>query len=146
MIELLHQELVFTFPEVHPNAKLKILLFRTLRIPDDGRNYPLPPGLSTFPVRHVDDFSKKVPKNWLKHGGVIIPMYQSEALWLNFRSAYIHDRWNEYPFAIKIATGKINAVNGMPWEEGLRRNPQDYVVAPEQPWIDGWRMFHLAYP
>jgi hypothetical protein len=28
---------------------------RTLRIPDDGKTYPLPPGLGTFPICKVED-------------------------------------------------------------------------------------------
>ena len=68
----------------------------------------------------------------------MLPMYQSEALWLNFESSQIHDRWTEYPFAIKVATGKINAVTGDSWSDGLLRNPQDYMVSPGQPWIDGY--------
>ena len=111
-----------------------------LRIPDDDRDYPLPPGLGAFPLRHVDDFAKRVPPRWLEHGGVMLPMYQSEALWLNFESSQIHDRWTEYPFAIKVATGKINAVTGDSWSDGLLRNPQDYMVSPGQPWIDGYRV------
>ena len=43
-----------------------------------------------------------------------------------------------YPIAVKIATGKINAVTGEEWEDGLHRDPQDYVVLPEQPWLDGY--------
>ena len=43
-----------------------------------------------------------------------------------------------YPFAIKIATGKINAVTGDAWKPGLSRKPQDYVVSPDQPWLDGY--------
>ena len=46
MIELLDDELVFTFPEVHDKARLDIALKRTFRIPDDGKEYPLPPGFS----------------------------------------------------------------------------------------------------
>lgn len=57
---------------------------RTLRIPDDGKTYPLPPGLGQFPVCKVDDYSDHVPTSWKGHGGVFIPMYQREALWLNF--------------------------------------------------------------
>ena len=34
--------------------------------------------------------------------------------------------------------GMSNAVSGKPWAERLRRRPQDYVVAPEQPWLDGY--------
>jgi len=64
-------------------------------------------------------------------------MYQSEAMWVNFRGS---QRWtySGYPFAVKIATGKINAVTGKEWENGLNRKPQDYVVVPEQPWLDGY--------
>lgn len=130
MIELRDDELVFSFPEVHPEAELRIDFQRTLRIPDDDREYPLPPGLGRFPLRHVDDFAEGVPAPWLRHGGVLLPMYQSEALWLNFSS------W--YPFAIKVGTGKVNAVTGEPWSEGLHRDPQDYMVVPGQPWLDGY--------
>ncbi len=137
MIELKHDSLVFTFPEVHPEARLTVNFQRTLRIPDDGSDYPLPPGLGSFPIRHVDDNHDRVPETWLQHGGVMLPMYQSEAMWLNFSTSYIEDQAS-YPFAIKIATGKRNAVSGGPWAEDLHRKPQDYVVAPKQPWLDGY--------
>ncbi len=130
MIELNNETLVFSFPEVHAAARLRIEFQRTLRIPDDNKTYPLPPGLGRFPLRHVDDHANRVPEDWLERGGVMLPMYQSEAMWINFRG--------EYPFAVKIATGKINAVSGQPWKDKLNRNPQDYVVATEQPWLDGY--------
>lgn len=130
MIELRNDHLVFQFPEVSKDAKLHVDFQRTLRIPDDERDYPLPPGLGSFPLRHVDDFSDRIPKPWMAHGGVMLPMYQSEALWLNFSS--------QYPFAVKVATGKINAVTGEEWRDGLNRDPQDYLSVPEQPWLDGY--------
>ncbi len=138
MIELRHDSLTFAFPEVHPQAKLEIEFQRTLRIPDDDKTYPLPPGLGRFPLRHVDDFAANVPSTWLQRGGVMLPMYQSEAMWLNFNSATIADRGVSYPFAIKVATGKQCAVTGKAWTDGLRRSPQNYVVSPEQPWLDGY--------
>lgn len=128
--------LVFTFPEIHPEARLEITLMRTFRIPDDGKKYPLPPGFSKFPVKLVDDFKTRVPESWNQHGGVIVPMYQSEAMWLNFRSSHISDRSSSYPFAIRIATGKRSAVTGDEWTESLKEG--DYVVNPGQPWIDGY--------
>ncbi len=137
MIELKKDSLVFTFPEVHPDAVLGIEFQRTLRIPDDGKKYSLPPGLGEFPLRHVDDFAANVPQNWLEHGGVMLPMYQSEAMWVNFRGSKPW-MYSGYPFAVKIATGKIDAVTGKEWENGLNRDPQDYVVVPEQPWLDGY--------
>ena len=138
MIELKRGELVFTYPEIHKEAQLRITFQRTLRIPDDDNVYPLPPGLGNFPLRHVDDFAKTVPDQWVQHGGVMMPMYQSEALWINFSSKYLHKHRTEYPFAVKIASGKINAVTGEGWLNQLNAYPQDYMVAPEQPWMDGY--------
>ena len=138
MIELKRNQLVFSFPEVHPEASVAVEFQRTLRIPDDGKTYPLPPGLGTFPLRHVDDFGSRVAPEWLEHGGIILPMYQAEAMWIRFSGHYIAQRETAYPFAIKVATGKINAVSGDAWTPGLHRRPQDYVVSPEQPWLDGY--------
>ena len=119
MIELKNGRLMFSFPEVHKDAKLTISFQRTLRLPDDGKSYHLPPGLGQFPMCHVDDFSENVPESWIKHGGVMLPMYQSEALWVYFDSNYVSGHDTEYPFAIQIATGKINAVNGKEWNQKL---------------------------
>jgi hypothetical protein len=139
MIEIKGESLVFSFPVVHPSAKLTISFQRTLRIPDDDKDYPLPPGLGSFPLRHVDDFATRAPPSWMEHGGVMLPMYQSEAMWLSFRAEYDDERGASYPFAVKIATGKINAVSGRSWTGGLNRQPQqDYVVVPTQPWLDGY--------
>ena len=118
MIELKNDTLEFSFPEVHSDAVLRIDFQRTLRIPDDDRDYPLPPGLGRFPLRHVDDFAARVPAAWKSHGGVMLPMYQSEAMWLDFTSP------RDYPFAVKVATGKVNAVTGEEWRDGLHRDPQ----------------------
>jgi hypothetical protein len=130
MIEIKDSSLVFSFPEVHPKARLSVTFMRTLRIPDDGKDYPLPAGLDRFPLCHVDDFGLQIPTAWRERGGVMFPMYQSEALWLHFRGYY--------PFALKVAAGKINAVSGEAWRAGLNREPQDYVVTPDQPWLDGY--------
>lgn len=138
MIELKHDRLVFSFTDVHPSATLSIEFQRTLRIPDDDKTYPLPPGLGAFPLRHVDDFAATVPPPWLEHGGVMMPMFQSEALWLRFQPSRDPARQVAYPCAIKVATGKIDAVTGKDWSNGLHRSPQDYMVAPNQPWLDGY--------
>ncbi len=85
MITLEHDRLVFRFPEVHDEAECAIDFQRTLRIPDDGRDYSLPPGLGNFPLRHLDDYVRRVPGGWLSRGGVVMPMHQAEAMWLHFR-------------------------------------------------------------
>ena len=84
MIELNNDVLNFRFPEVHAKAGCRIDFQRTLRIPDDNRDYPLPPGLGRFPVAHVDDHAERLPEAWQRRGGVFLPMYQAEALWIHF--------------------------------------------------------------
>jgi len=138
MIELKSDALVASFPDLPFQPNLRLEFQRTLRIPDDGSNYPLPPGLGRFPLRHIDDYGSRVPGDWLKRGGVLLPMWQAEALWLNFQSDHVARRDTSYPFAIKVATGKVNAVTGELWKGGLSRNPQDYLVVPGQPWLDGY--------
>jgi len=104
---------------------------RTLRLPEDGKAYPLPPGLGGFPIRRIADYADRVPESWRIHGGVFIPMYQREALWLDFQGA----EWR--PNAVKIGIGMINALSGRAWDQSLSKGKQDYVVVPDQPWLDG---------
>jgi hypothetical protein len=111
-----------------------VSFLRTLRIPDDGRMYPLPPGLGRFPLLKVEDYWDRVPDLWREHGGVFFPMYQREALWLGFHAA----SWK--PNAVKIAVGGVNAISGEPDTDELRLDPQNYLVCPEQPWLDGIRI------
>ncbi|MCM0032771.1 hypothetical protein [Sandarakinorhabdus limnophila] len=153
MPTLENDSLVFRFPHLEPNARLVIDFQRTLRIPDTSKTYNLPPGLGRFPLCHVEDYAKsglakvaqfhssnsapRLPEVMVQRGGVMMPMWQSEALWMNFDTEGA-DYWDNFPVAIKIAAGKINALTGEPWQSGLRRRPQNYVVAPDQPWLDGF--------
>ena len=129
-IKLRDEQLIFRFSGVHRDAELAIEFQRTLRIPDDNREHYLPPGLDEFPLYRVDDYPDNLPERWSKHGGVFTPMYQAEAMWICFHG--------DYPMAVKIAAGKVNAVTGEAWSEGLSGEPQDYLVVPEQPWVDGF--------
>lgn len=110
---------------------VRLTFHRTLRIPDDGRTYPLPPSLGRFPILNVADYADRVPEQWAAEGGFFIPMYQREALWISFQ--YRH--WK--PNAVKIAVGEINAVSGKAWDEELHDAEEDYLVCPPQPWLDG---------
>lgn len=125
--------LIFEFPEIHRDAVLHVQFQRTLRVPDDGRRHRLPPGLGRFPVRAVDDLAAaRLPAGWQARGGVAMPMWQAEACWLGFSSP------KGYPFLLKVAAGKINAVNGKPWDNAPDFADQDYVEVPGQPWLDGF--------
>ena len=156
MLTLYDDRLRFAFPEVHRHAHCEIAFMRTLRIPDDDQSYPLPPHyplppqFGRFPVRAVDDHLDQVPPDWARNGGVFMPMYQSEGLWISLYSLQkaIQQKLRRnddgpryaYPCAVKIATGKVNAISGEPWCNGLHADPQDYVVIPGQRWLDGYNV------
>jgi len=116
---------------VHIGERFGVTFQRTLRIPDDGRDYPLPPGLGVFPVFAAAQYVERLPPALRDPGAVFIPMYQREALWLGFDAP----PWK--PSAVTVAVGRINAVSGEPWHSTLHADPQDYLVCPPQPWLDG---------
>jgi len=128
MIEVSKEVLLVEFPEIHPKAKCTVSFVRTLRVPDNGKTYPLPAGLGNFPLTPVED--TLLSQNHQKRGGVVLPLYQHEALWISFDSFY--------PFAVKVASGKVNAATGTLWSNELPAAEQDYLVLPDQPWLDGF--------
>ena len=143
MVELYKADtLRFTFPELHEDAVLDIRLRRTLRVPDDQEVHHLPLEGESLSMEHVADYADYVSETWKKHGGVMLPMYQSEAMWIEFESP------TGYPFAVKVATGKRCAITGESWMEGLVEgervtrketiNLQNYVVVPPQKFLDGF--------
>ena len=140
-------ELIFRFPNIEQSAQFAVSFMRTLRIPDTEQTYYLPPGLGAFPLRHVEDYADRLSPKICERGGVMMPMWQAEAMWMYFNNdgpEWFDERTTEtgsgFPVAVKIAAGKINAVSGEMWSAGLHRHPQDYVVSPGQPWIDGFNI------
>lgn len=101
---------------------------RTLRIPEEGL-HPLPPGLGRFPIRRVQDYPDTAPAEWLARGGVMLPMYQREAMWISLDSSE--------PAALQVGIGKVCAISGEEWDESLSQDPQNYAALPDQPWLDG---------
>jgi len=117
-----------------------ITLHRTIRLPEDGKSHSLPPSRGHFAMKRIEDYKDKVPAAWKDHGGVFIPMFEREAMWLGFSGP---------TSAVKVATGKVNAVSGGKWSQELQpptgvdgKDPeQDYMVAPDpQPWLDGFNI------
>lgn len=116
--------------------RFALAFYRTLRIPDDGRTYPLPPGLGRISIFDVKDYSAQVPTGWLVGRSAFITMYQREALWLGFRAA----AWK--PNAVKISVGGVNVISGKIDHDDKLNVPQDYIVSPEQIWLDGINAGH----
>ncbi|MFE6840272.1 hypothetical protein ACFVFI_36290 [Streptomyces sp. NPDC057705] len=108
---------------------VQIRFIRTLRLPESG-THALPPGLGEFPLRRVEDHPDTVPPEWLAKGGVMLPVYLREAMWLSFGGT-------REPAALQVGVGKVCAVSGERWTGSLARDPQNYVVLPRQPWLDG---------
>jgi len=117
---------------VRLDPAFRISLQRTLRVPDDGRTYPLPPGLGRLPLRAAAPYSG-VPQEWRNANHFLVPLYRREAAWLHFQAA------PSDPRAVKVAVGTINAVNGEGWDAVLKSAPQNYLVCPPQPWLDGFK-------
>lgn len=120
---------------IHVGERFAVSFQRTLRIPDDGNTYPLPPGLGLLPVHAVAGYRNHAPAWWQDHE-FFIPMYQREALWLGFDGA----SWK--PNAVQVGVGGIDAITGESWQPGLTATPQNYVVCPDQPWLDGINAGH----
>jgi hypothetical protein len=99
--------------------RLAVSFHRTLRVPDDGRVFPLPAGLGRFPLVEVE-------------GEIALPIHRHEAMWIGIAAA----PWK--PNALKVRAGGINAISGLPDTGTALRNPQDYLVCPPQPWLDGF--------
>lgn len=116
---------------------LSITFHRTVRMPDDDRLHSLPPSVGGFPLYNVADYAGRLPEKITDKGGVFLPMWQREALWINFNCL----KSKEY--AIRVYLGKINAVTGNSmmdndFSENISLGgEQDYVVVPGQQWIDG---------
>ena len=66
-------------------------------------------------------------------------MYQGEAVRVNALSRYLEDDMKEYPFALKIGCGKINAVTGEDFDNDVQCGQnQNYISVSEERDIDGY--------
>ncbi|KAK3934371.1 hypothetical protein QBC46DRAFT_454238 [Diplogelasinospora grovesii] len=113
---------------------------RTIRVPDNHQVSKLPPDLGKFPLFQVARHVSGMPADMVAKGGLSMPMYQREAMWIPFKL--------EKRYAIRDLRGAVNAVSGEPAVETaattLRRRQrmargqpiQDYIVVPDQKWLD----------
>lgn len=59
-----------------PRSFLDISLRRTIRVPDNGSSYGLPPDCGTFPIYSVAEFRSTLPAEMSAKGGCFIPVYR----------------------------------------------------------------------
>lgn len=115
---------------------LKITFLRTVRMPDDEKLHPLPAALGTFPLYNVSAYADVLSNKIVKEGGVFLPMWQREALWIGFECQ------SSKRYALRISIGRINVVTGQSMDESPTQHDgarpiQDYIVIPGQEWLDG---------
>jgi len=129
MLYLDKDGLCIHFPDVHAEARCHINFHL-----DD---HPEPSTLQTLfhndrvPLFHIDDYAGVLPGAWVKRGGLIAPVRPGQKLRISLAG--------HYPFAIKVATGKVNAINGAPWSDFLNFDQQDYLVSSYQYTFSGFR-------
>ncbi|KAK6496968.1 hypothetical protein TWF481_001947 [Arthrobotrys musiformis] len=126
------------------DGQLQISFRRTVKVPDNQQTSNLPPDLGPFKLTNVNYGSDRLPASIKAKGGLLLPMYEREAMWIKFRSL------TSKSYAIKVLSGGVNAISGEPEQETIetkkrrkafltKRKPiQDYLVVPGQPWLDGF--------
>lgn len=130
-------------------------LVKTHKVPQDGRAHGLPPHMGRLPLALARDADQRfVSPKWLNRDVILAPLADAQAMWINFCDpptfGGILGQATNYPFAIMIATGKVNSIDGSPYEEVLRADPysqkHNYVVpgtlggSGRQRWLDGVKM------
>jgi hypothetical protein len=118
---------------IHLGRRATVSFHRTLRVPDDGRSYPLPPSFGRFPLYSCFAHRHRAPSTWNAARDFFVPLHQNEALWLGFDG----EPW--HPTVLVIGAEGVNVITGAPWDAPLARSPQNYVIVPDQPWLDGIR-------
>jgi hypothetical protein len=54
----------------------EIDFMRTVRVPDDGKVYNLPPGLGRFPLFNIASFQDQLPREMVDKDGIFLPVYR----------------------------------------------------------------------
>ncbi len=108
---------------------LEVAFHRTVRVSLDKTN-ALPPSLGRFPIHKVSDYRQTTPAYW-EDDAVFIALHDTEAMWMSF------NRRHAAPVAVLVGCGGINALNGE--KLGTKLVSDNYLVAPPQPWLDGWK-------
>jgi hypothetical protein len=119
---------------VEANCGFQVSFERTPRMPDDNKLHQLPGSLGNYDLFSVDAYADRLPVNIREDGSVFFPMWQREAMWLNFET-------QRHKCAVRVFMGHVNAVSGLTMEDTASSEDdsrkQDYIVIPGQRWLDG---------
>lgn len=98
------------------NNDLEIYFNKTIKVPNDGKIYNLPPSMGRFKLEKNNDYT------------TALKMRENEATWIKFNTSK--------NYAIMVKAGNLNAVSGIV-DNKLSQNPQNYLSLPSQLWFDG---------
>ncbi|GAW26796.1 putative integral membrane protein [Rosellinia necatrix] len=119
-------------------SSLQISFMRTVRVQEGQTSYDqLPPqGFGTFPLLNTQPYCDQLPSKAASQGGLFLPMYQSEAMYIAF------DGQASEKFAVRPFIGGVNGISGkrlssIEDSKSAAVKKQDYIVAPEQDRLDG---------
>ncbi len=140
--------------EVGPEAVMSLELIKTRRIPEDGKTHGLPPNDGALPTALARNVNQRfVDKKWLDRDVVLAPVSDTQAMWINFTDPTTYGGYHgasaNYPFAVMVATGKINAIDGKELQLVLKADTNtkehNFIVAGPlhdagfQRWLDGYK-------
>lgn len=114
---------------------LRVSIQRTLRVHDRDPEVisALPVSLGCLPLAWAVEYPAALT-DW--QGDLFVPMHEREAIWLGFSAPDWH------PCALRVGVGGFDAVSGLALTKGLMAEPQNYLVCPPQPWLDGVNAGH----
>jgi hypothetical protein len=116
-----------------------ISFHRTIRVPDDKKRYDLPERDDPIKLLPVSSFANRLPSSLAAKGGVMLSLYQREAMVLDFDDPY---PLTEDPrFAVRVFAGSINCLTGEgALQQGKLRGKdrQDYLILPPQERLGGF--------
>ena len=97
-------------------SKLHITLWRTVRIPEDGKLYDLPAGLVNFPLVDAAQLRERQPQDSTQDVNCVLPMYDREAMYMEFEGEKYDfgPGYIQRPYAIRPYAGGVNAISGVP--------------------------------
>lgn len=118
--------------------QLTVKFQRPPRPPDDARIYVFSTGWEEVPLRPATDFLETLPASWLKQTAFLMPINASDPFLIRFTS--------NYPFAVKLALGNLDAVTGESPLSGLQKEPRNYLVVSGESTVKGIKERSFVLP
>src|SRR6185369_14990848 len=111
-------------------GSLEVTFHRTVRVADGRTPSNLPPSLGRMALHSVKKYRKNCPESW-GDDAYFMALHDVEAMWMSFHTM------GGTPLALLVGAGGINALDGEKLGTILAKD--NYLVAPPQPWLDGWK-------